>query len=48
MGITGLVPTGYFFPTYSGAPSDEYLENFKNKAAELGITLTGRPTNYHW
>lgn len=39
--ITGLDPTGYFFPTYPEAPSDEYLENFKNKAAELGITLTG-------
>ena len=40
-GITGLGPTGYFFPTYTEVPSDEYLENFKNKTVELGITLTG-------
>lgn len=40
-GITGLDATGYFFPTYTEVPSDEYLENFKNKTAELGITLTG-------
>lgn len=40
-GIKGLDPTGYFFPTYPEVPSDEYLANFKNKASELGIAVTG-------
>jgi sugar phosphate isomerase/epimerase len=40
-GIKGLDPTGYFFPTYPEVPSDDYLEKFKNRAAELGITITG-------
>jgi sugar phosphate isomerase/epimerase len=39
--IKALDPTGYFFPTYPEVPSDEYIQKFKNRAAELGITLTG-------
>lgn len=39
--IKGLDPTAYFFPTYPEVPSDEYLKKFKDRAAELGITLTG-------
>lgn len=39
--IKGLDPTAYFFPTYPKVPSDEYLKKFKDKAAELSITLTG-------
>ena len=39
--IEGLDPTGYFFPTYPEVPSDEYLKKFKDRADELGITITG-------
>ncbi len=39
--IKGVDPTAYFFPTYPEVPSDEYLKKFKDRAAELGITLTG-------
>jgi len=39
--IKGLDPTAYFFPTYPEVPSDEYLANFKKKAAALGIVITG-------
>lgn len=39
--IKGVDPTAYFFPTYPEVPSDDYLKKFKDRAAELGITLTG-------
>jgi sugar phosphate isomerase/epimerase len=39
--IKALDPTAYFFPTYPEVPSDEYLKMYKDKAAELGIVLTG-------
>ena len=39
--IKALDPTAYFFPTYPEVPSDEYLTKFKNKAAELGVVITG-------
>lgn len=39
--IKALDPTGYFFPTYPEVPSDEYIEKFKNRAAELGIAISG-------
>lgn len=39
--IKGLDPTAYFFPTYPEVPSDEYLKKFKDRAAELGIVITG-------
>nr|WP_294897892.1 sugar phosphate isomerase/epimerase family protein [uncultured Pedobacter sp.] len=39
--IKALDPTAYFFPTYPDVPSDDYLKKFKDRAAELGITLTG-------
>lgn len=39
--IKGIDPTAYFFPTYPEVPSDEYLKKFKDKAAELGIVITG-------
>ena len=39
--IKGLDPTAYFFPTYPVVPTDEYLKKFKDRAVELGITLTG-------
>ncbi|WP_100616024.1 sugar phosphate isomerase/epimerase family protein [Confluentibacter citreus] len=40
-GIKALDPTGYFFPTYPKVPSDDYLANFKNRAHELGIAISG-------
>lgn len=40
-GIKGFDPTGYFFPSYPEVPSDEYIANLKNKASQLGITITG-------
>ncbi len=40
-GIKALDPTAYFFPTYPEVPSDEYLEKFRNRAAELGIAISG-------
>ncbi len=39
--IRALDPTAYFFPTYPEVPSDEYLEKFKRRAAELGIVISG-------
>jgi sugar phosphate isomerase/epimerase len=39
--IKALDPTAYFFPTYPEVPSDEYLKKFKDRAAALGIVLTG-------
>jgi len=40
-GFDGLDPTGYFFPTYPEVPSDEYINNFKRRAFELGIGISG-------
>ncbi|WP_411274857.1 sugar phosphate isomerase/epimerase family protein [Daejeonella sp.] len=39
--IKGIDPTAYFFPTYPEVPSDDYLKKLKDRAAALGITLTG-------
>jgi len=39
--IEGFDPTGYFFPGYPNVPSDEYLNNFKRRAADLGIGISG-------
>lgn len=40
-GIKGLDPTAYFFPTYPKVPSDDYLRTFREKAADLGVAITG-------
>lgn len=37
----GIDPTGYFFPTYPEVPPDEYINNFKRRAFELGIGISG-------
>src|SRR5438874_3179658 len=37
----GLDPTGYFFPSYPEVPKDEYVNNFKRRAFELGIGISG-------
>ncbi len=39
--IKALDPTGYFFPTYPEVPSDAYIDDFKSRAAELGIAISG-------
>src|SRR4051794_25978324 len=39
--IKALDPTAYFFPTYPDVPSDEYLHKFKDRAASLGIIISG-------
>ena len=39
--IKALDPTAYFFPTYPEVPSDEYLKRFKDKAASLGVAISG-------
>jgi sugar phosphate isomerase/epimerase len=39
--IKALDPTAYFFPTYPDPPSDEYLKKFKDRAAELGVVISG-------
>ncbi len=36
-----LDPTGYFFPSYPKVPSDEYLNDFKRRAFELGLAISG-------
>jgi len=39
--IKALDPTAYFFPTYPDVPSDEYLKQFKDRAAALGVVISG-------
>lgn len=39
--IKALDPTAYFFPGYPEVPTDEYLKKFKDRAAALGIVLSG-------
>lgn len=39
--IRAIDPTAYFFPTYPEVPSDEYLKKFRDRAAELGIVISG-------
>lgn len=33
--------TGYFFPGYPKIPTDEYLANFKKRAFDLGLDISG-------
>ena len=35
-----LDPTGYFFPSYPDVPTDEYINNFKRRAFELGVGIS--------
>ena len=37
----GIDPTGYFFPTYPEVPPDEYINNFKRRAFEFGLGISG-------
>jgi sugar phosphate isomerase/epimerase len=34
-------PTGYFFPGYPGVPTDTYINNFKRRAFQLGLDISG-------
>jgi sugar phosphate isomerase/epimerase len=34
-------PTGYFFPGYPKTPSDKFLNDFKRRAHELGLDVSG-------
>src|SRR5213078_5170152 len=34
-------PTGYFFPSYPEVPTAEYINNFKRRAFELGLGISG-------
>lgn len=34
-------PTGYFFPGYPDVPTDEYINNFKRRAFQLGLDISG-------
>jgi sugar phosphate isomerase/epimerase len=34
-------PTGYFFPSYPEVPKDDYINNFKRRAFELGLGISG-------
>jgi sugar phosphate isomerase/epimerase len=37
----GIDPTGYFFPGYPQPPTDEYINQFKRRAFQLGLDITG-------
>ena len=34
-------PTGYFFPGYPTVPTDEYINNYKRRAFQLGLDISG-------
>jgi sugar phosphate isomerase/epimerase len=34
-------PTGYYFPTYPEVPPDDYINDFKRRAFELGLGISG-------
>lgn len=34
-------PTGYFFPGYPKVPSDQYVNDFKRRAFQLGLDISG-------
>ncbi|MBK9390916.1 MAG: sugar phosphate isomerase/epimerase [Bacteroidetes bacterium] len=50
IGIEGVDLTGYYFPGYPEAPSDEYIFHVKKKAFRLGIDLgcTGVRNDFTW
>jgi sugar phosphate isomerase/epimerase len=36
-----LDPTGYFIPGYPNVPEDKYVNNFKRRAFQLGVDISG-------
>jgi sugar phosphate isomerase/epimerase len=41
MDFDALDPTGYFFPGYPKVPSDKYINDFKRRAFQLGVDISG-------
>jgi len=39
--IDAIDVTGYYFPGYPEVPSDEYINNFKRKAYQSGLDISG-------
>jgi sugar phosphate isomerase/epimerase len=39
--VEGCDPTGYFFPTYPTPPTDAYINELKQRAAEKGVGFSG-------
>ncbi len=39
--IDAFDPTGYFFPGYPNVPSEKYLNDFKRRAFQLGVEISG-------
>jgi sugar phosphate isomerase/epimerase len=37
----GIDPTGYYFPGYPNVPPDSFVNDFKRRAFQLGIAITG-------
>src|SRR5512140_2864585 len=37
----GIDATGYFFPDYPAVPPNSYIDDFKKRAADLGIGISG-------
>ncbi len=37
----GLDPTGYYFPGYPNVPADSFVNEFKRRAFQLGLEITG-------
>ncbi len=37
----GIDPTGYYFPGYPKVPADSFINDFKRRAFQLGIDITG-------
>ena len=40
-GFDAIDPTGYFFPGYPKVPSDAYINDFKRRAFENGVDISG-------
>ena len=41
LNFDALDPTGYFFPGYPKVPSDKYINDFKRRAFQLGLDVSG-------
>jgi sugar phosphate isomerase/epimerase len=37
----GIDPTGYYFPGYPKVPADKYVNDFKRRAFQLGVDISG-------
>lgn len=40
-GFEGIDATGYFFPGYPGVPANQYVDQLKRRAADLGLGISG-------